>query len=206
MIEVNVTRHLRTYMGTQTCKVTAIFQSQCITRISGPSGAGKTTLLKMIAGLVPPDYGTINVNGTVWFDSDNQYQKRIQDRNVGFVFQDYALFPNLSVEQHLKYGTKDRNYIQRLLEIGEMETLTKRFPRQLSGGQQQRLAILRALSTKPAVLLMDEPYSALDQQLKARLIERLKILFNEQGTTVLLVSHGQDEPDQTGGAFFYLEK
>ena len=193
MIEIDITKRIKTYGGVVELRVKTSFQSQNITRIAGPSGAGKTTLLKVIAGLIQPENGTIKVDEEVWFDSSAKYSKRIQDRSVGFVFQDYALFPNMTVEQHLHYGSKDEDYISHLLEIGQMESFRKNIPKQLSGGQQQRLGILRALSTKPALLLMDEPFSALDQHLKTQLISNLKTLFQEQKTTVLLVTHAQDE-------------
>jgi len=114
---------------------------------------------------------------------------------AGFVFQDYALFPNMTVRQHLEYATEDAKWIKTLLEIGKLETLTTHKPQHLSGGQQQRLAILRALAIKPKLLLMDEPFSALDAGMKSALIKDLKRLFSEQGTTVLIVSHNQQELD-----------
>jgi molybdate transport system ATP-binding protein len=193
MIDIDITKRIKTYGGIVELRVKTSFQSQSISRISGPSGAGKTTLLKVIAGLIQPENGTIKVNDDLWFDSSAKYTKRIQDRSVGFVFQDYALFPNMTVEQQLRYGSKDDTYINHLLEIGQMESFRKSMPKQLSGGQQQRVAILRALSTKPALLLMDEPFSALDQSLKTQMISNLRTLFNEQKTTVLLVTHSQDE-------------
>jgi molybdate transport system ATP-binding protein len=205
MIEINVDKQIKTYKGLSELKVNTTFQSQCITRISGVSGVGKTTLLKIIAGLILPEQGSIMVDGTLWFDAKKKYSRNTQDRNVGFVFQDYALFPNMTVEQHLHYGTNDPDYIQKLLLMGEMDLLRKNLPRQLSGGQQQRLAILRALSTKPGLLLMDEPFSALDQKLKFQLIGDLKTIFSEQGTTVLLVTHNQNELDDSTERTFTIE-
>lgn len=198
MIEIDVTKRIKTYRGIIKLKLDTVFQSHCITRISGPSGAGKTTMLKILAGLITPDEGIIRVNGSLWFEAEKKYSKKTQERNVGFVFQDYALFPNMTVEQHLHYGTDDKDYIRQLLEMGEMDSLRKNLPRQLSGGQQQRLAILRALSTKPGLLLMDEPFSALDQKLKAKMMMSLKEIFSAQRTTVLLVTHHQNDMD---GAF-----
>lgn len=177
-------------------KVDTSFRLHVITRISGPSGIGKTTLLKIIAGFIRPDQGTIRNGEEVWSDQHTGYFKRVQERNLGFVFQDYALFPNMTVEEHLMYGTDDRAYADELIGIGEMETLRHRYPRMLSGGQQQRLAILRALATKPKLLLMDEPFTALDSALKTRLINRLQALFSAQQTTVILVSHQDSELDE----------
>ncbi|EDM38620.1 molybdenum ABC transporter, ATP-binding protein [Pedobacter sp. BAL39] len=204
MIEINVTKRIKTYRGTEALQVNATFPSRGITRIAGPSGVGKTTLLKIIAGLVLPEHGNIRVDGVSWFDAATKYSRSIQERQVGFVFQDYALFPNMTVEEHLRYGTRDEEYIEQLLSIGEMEPFRKNQPQRLSGGQQQRLAILRALSTKPAVLLMDEPFSALDEALKQRMMVRLKDLFAAQQTTVLLVTHYQHEVQEFGSCEFRL--
>ncbi len=116
-----------------------------------------------------------------------------QKRMTGFVFQDYALFPNMNVLEHLEYATNDTAWIKRLLHIGKLDNLVMHKPEYLSGGQQQRLAILRALAIKPKLLLMDEPFSALDPEMKTDLINKLKILFDELGATVLIVSHNPQE-------------
>ena len=197
MIELDISKLVKSYQGFVELKVKTTFESESISRISGPSGVGKTTLLRIIAGLVTPEKGTISVDDDLWFDADRKFSKRTQDRNVGFVFQDYALFPNMTVEQQLRYGSADEGYIDHLLGIGQMEAFRKSLPKQLSGGQQQRLAILRALSTKPKLLLLDEPFSALDQVLKSQLILNLKVLFSEQKTTVLLVTHASDEIEES---------
>ncbi|WP_316800493.1 ATP-binding cassette domain-containing protein [Pedobacter frigidisoli] len=182
-------------------KVDTSFRLNAVTRISGPSGVGKTTLLKIIAGFIHPDQGRISSGDEVWFDGEKKHSKKIQERRVGFVFQDYALFPNMTVEQHLLYGTDDLTYVNELLQLGEMEALRGRYPRALSGGQQQRLAILRALASRPGLLLMDEPFTALDAALKTRLIERLKTLFSVQQTTVILVSHQDTAFDDESDVF-----
>ncbi len=114
---------------------------------------------------------------------------------VGFVFQDYALFPNMTVQQHLEYATNDLAWIEKLLSIGKLETFANHKPEYLSGGQQQRLAILRALAIKPKLLLMDEPFSALDPEMKSVLIKELKVIFGEMGATVLIVTHNPKELD-----------
>jgi len=193
MININIEKQIGGRYGGFRLKVDTAFRRNTITQISGPSGIGKTTLLKIIAGLTTPDNGTLSVDEEVWFDKEKQFSKRVQEREVGFVFQDYALFPNMTVEQHLKFGTNDASYMSSLLELGEMNQFRKRYPKQLSGGQQQRLAILRALSTKPRFLLLDEPFTALDSELKLQITTRLKTLFEEQKTTVILVSHLPNE-------------
>ena len=204
MIEVDITKRIKTYRGWEDLRVKTQFEMGKITRITGPSGIGKTTLLKIIAGLITPEVGTIKFNGDTWFDGEKKFSKKIQDRKVGFVFQDYALFPNMTVEAHLAYGSNDENYINELLHLGEMENFRQHLPHQLSGGQQQRLAILRALSTKPVLLLMDESFSALDKELKVKLMPKLHDLFLVQGTTVLVVTH-HDEVFYSSSALFSLE-
>lgn len=193
MISVNVEKKLKGYAGAGTLKLTHHFATGSITKIHGPSGAGKTTFLKIIAGLVHADIGSISVNNTTWLDTAQQINLSPQLRRVGFVFQDYALFPNMSVIQHLEYATTDKDWITRLLHLGKLETLTAHKPGHLSGGQQQRLAILRALAIRPQTILMDEPFSALDQAMKLDLIRHLKEIFTELNATVLIVSHNPDE-------------
>ena len=116
-----------------------------------------------------------------------------QKRKAGFVFQNYALFPNMTVRQHLEYATDDQQWIERLLTIGKLETFEKHKPEYLSGGQQQRLSILRAMAIKPKLLLMDEPFSALDPKMKSELIPELKLLWEELGCTTVIVSHNPQE-------------
>jgi molybdate transport system ATP-binding protein len=198
MIAVDIEKELKAYNGLQTLQVKKEFKSGSITRITGPSGVGKTTFIKMIAGLITPDKGSITANET-WFDSSLGINLTPQQRRTGFVFQDYALFPNMTVKQHLEYATNDAQWITRLLKTGQLDTFTNHKPGHLSGGQQQRLAILRALAIKPKLLLMDEPFSALDIKMKAKLITDLQILFKEIGATVLVVSHNPQELDGVSG-------
>jgi len=189
MIEINVKKRVKTFSGNDFIEVKTSFHLQCTTQIIGPSGSGKTTLLKIIAGLIKPEEGNITVNGDVWFDTKGNINLEPQKRGVGFVFQDYALFPNMTVIEHLHYGSGDTQYIDRLIAIGRLDTFKTHKPKHLSGGQQQRLAILRALSTKPSLLLMDEPFSALDNALKKDVITDLKTLLDELKITCLVVTH-----------------
>jgi molybdate transport system ATP-binding protein len=193
MISIDIEKKLKAYSGQQWLKVNREFATGSITKIYGPSGAGKTTLLKIIAGLVQPEKGTIKVDGITWLDTASSISLSPQKRMAGFVFQNYALFPNMTVRQHLEYATNDTQWIDKLLTIGKLETLSTHKPDHLSGGQQQRLAILRALAVKPKLLLMDEPFSALDPKMKTALIAELKLLFAELKLTVLIVSHNPME-------------
>ena len=193
MISINIEKKLKAYSGQQWLKVNREFTDGSIIKIYGTSGAGKTTLLKIIAGLVSPEKGIIKVDAITWLDTSVKTVLSPQKRMVGFVFQNYALFPNMTVREHLEYATKDEEWIDRLLTIGKLETLTTHKPEHLSGGQQQRLAILRALAIKPKLLLMDEPFSALDHEMKRVLIDELKILFAKLGLIVLIVTHNPQE-------------
>lgn len=193
MISINIEKKLKAYSGQQWLKVNREFATASITKIYGPSGSGKTTFLKIIAGLVDPEKGIIKVDDITWFDTASGISLSPQKRMAGFVFQNYALFPNMTVRQHLEYATSDTQWVDRLLTIGKLETLSTHKPDHLSGGQQQRLAILRALAVKPKLLLMDEPFSALDPKMKTVLIEELKLLFGELKLTVLIVSHNPME-------------
>jgi len=195
MISINVEKRLKAYSGQQWLKISHEFADGSITKIYGPSGAGKTTFLKIIAGLITPEKGIITVDGNAWLDTSSKQNLLPQKRMVGFVFQNYALFPNMTVQQHLEYASNDAQWIRRLLKVGKLETLTTHKPEHLSGGQQQRLAILRAIAIKPKLLLMDEPFSALDQKMKSALIKELKLLFAELKMTVLIVTHNPQELD-----------
>jgi molybdate transport system ATP-binding protein len=193
MISVDIEKKLKAYKGQQVLKIAAQFPSGSITKISGPSGAGKTTFLKIIAGLIDPEKGKIKVDDITWLDTSAKISLSPQKRMVGFVFQNYALFPNMTVRQHLEYATEDHQWIDRLLTIGKLETFENHKPDYLSGGQQQRLSILRAMVIKPQLLLMDEPFSALDPKMKSGLIPELQLIWKERGTTTLIVTHNPHE-------------
>jgi molybdate transport system ATP-binding protein len=204
MITVAIEKKLKAYRGQQVLKIDAQFQEGSITKIYGPSGAGKTTFLKIIAGLIRPEDGKIILENQIWLDTGSGISLSPQKRKAGFVFQNYALFPNMTVQQHLEYGTEDKQWIDRLLALGKLETLGDHKPEYLSGGQQQRLAILRALSVKPKLLLMDEPFSALDPEMRAELITGLRSIWQELGTTVLIVSHNPQELDGVSDQELYF--
>lgn len=195
MIAIDIEKKMRTYEGHSVLRVNTQIAANAITKVNGPSGCGKTTLLKVIAGLIPSEKGKITINGEIWQDSEARFTLSPQQRRVGFVFQNYALFPNMTVMQHLQYASNDTAWIERLLNFGRLETLTKHKPEYLSGGQQQRLAILRALAIKPKVLLMDEPFSALDMDMRGLIISELKGIIEKLGCTTIVVSHNPDEID-----------
>jgi molybdate transport system ATP-binding protein len=163
--------------------------------LSGASGAGKTTTLRLLAGLDQPDDGFIAVDGTTWFGKHPRIQVPPQKRSIGFVFQNYALFPTMSVRQNLEYAASAQKdpIVERLLKIMGLESLQDRYPEKLSGGQQQRVALARALVRRPKILLLDEPLSALDPDMRKKLQNEILLLHKELDLTILLVSHDPDE-------------
>lgn len=161
--------------------------------IRGASGSGKTTLLRCLAGLYRPDSGCIGIGGETWFSSDDSVCLPPQRRSVGFVFQDYALFPNMTVMRNIQYATGDLARTEELLELMQLGDIARHFPRELSGGQKQRTALARALGRRPRLLLLDEPLSALDEELRHSLGEELLRIQRETGVTAILVSHSRRE-------------
>lgn len=167
----------------------------------GQSGAGKTTLLQCIAGLTPPDSGRIILNGRTFFSSEEKFSLPARLRNIGYVFQDYALFPHMTVKQNALYAVqgckgKARRYqlsVFDVLEILKITHLQNRRPAELSGGEQQRVALARALMAEPDLLLLDEPLSALDDKTRVQLRRELKELQRWWGIPFLLVTHSRTE-------------
>ena len=155
----------------------------------GPSGAGKTTVLRAVAGLRRPASGRIECDGEVWFDEAAGVDVRPEDRSVGFVFQEYALFPHLSVERNVAFGAGRRARAGELLERLGIRHLARAHPRELSGGERQRVALARALAREPQVLLLDEPTAALDAHTRAGVRAELEQLLRELGLPALLVTH-----------------
>lgn len=168
---------------------------QCITSLLGPSGSGKSTLLRLIAGLEIQDSGTVRING------DDVSSVPVQKRNLGFVFQNYALFGHMSVFDNIAFGLSTRgesksfiaDRVNELLELVQLGGYARRLPDQLSGGQRQRVALARALAPNPRVLLLDEPFGALDTQVRVELRDWLHRLHEKTHVTTLLVTHDQEE-------------
>ena len=163
----------------------------------GASGCGKSMTLKCIAGIERPDRGVITLDGTTLFDSGRGVNLPPQRRRVGYLFQQYALFPNMTVEQNIAVGVRDRRRAREetaeAIAAMRLEGLERKRPHQLSGGQQQRAALARILVNRPEVLLLDEPFSALDSHLRFQLEQELRGAIRRFGKTVLLVSHNRDE-------------
>ena len=180
--------------------------------ILGPSGCGKSMTLKSIAGIVDPDKGFISLNTgqeAVYFDSDRKINLKPQKRNVGYLFQNYALFPNMTVEENIACGLSkddDKKIVSEMIRRFHLEGLEKRYPRQLSGGQQQRVALARILAYGPDVILLDEPFSAMDAFLKEQLrMELVNLLKDFDGFSVM-VTHNRDEAFQFCDELIVLDK
>jgi molybdate transport system ATP-binding protein len=195
VIEIALTRTLHSASGPLQLNVQTIIEAGSFVTLFGPSGAGKTSILRMLAGLTDADQGKICVNGVTWFDSDERINLPPQKRSIGFVFQDYALFPNLTVRENVAYAAdkNDTRWVDELLGLVGLASLQHRLPGTLSGGQKQRVALARAIARKPAILLLDEPLSALDIELRSQLQDDLARLHQRFGLTTLLVSHDVGE-------------
>lgn len=177
--------------------ITFHIQQGDIACILGPSGCGKTTLLRTIAGFQPILEGEINIKGQTVTTPEKKHPP--EKRQIGMVFQDFALFPHLTVEENITFGLKTKNKIETqktlepINELLQLQDLQTRYIHQLSGGQQQRIAIARALAPNPKLILMDEPFSSLDNTLRKQLTQQLRKLLKEQGSTAIIVTHDQEE-------------
>lgn len=172
-------------------------ESGNIVCLLGPSGCGKTTVLRAIAGFHPPESGEILINGRRV--SARGFMLPPEKRRLGMVFQDHALFPHLTVADNIAFGLRGataaqrRNVVGEMLEVVGLRDIGERYPHELSGGQQQRVALARALAPKPDLILMDEPFSSLDVELRERLGQEVREILKREGTTVVLVTHDQHE-------------
>ncbi|MFH0709444.1 MAG: ABC transporter ATP-binding protein [Pseudomonadota bacterium] len=192
MIVVNITKRLDTAEGSINAHFELTINDGEFLTLFGPSGAGKTTLMRMISGLEKPDSGVIEVDGEMWFNSTKKINLPPQKRSIGFVFQDYALFPTMSVRENLLFAAdnaQQRSNVDELIELVELTQLSERLPSTLSGGQKQRVALARALVRRPKILLLDEPLSALDPSMRQKLQDELSLIHERLGVTTLLVSH-----------------
>ena len=190
MISLNIKKELHGSNGVMNLDINLSLQNGEFVALSGVSGSGKTTILRILAGLEEA-FGEIIVDGEIWLNE--KIKKPIQKRDIGFVFQDYALFPNLSVIDNLLYVKKDKDLAKQLLSLTDLYELKNRYPNSLSGGQKQRVSLCRALMKRPKILLMDEPLSALDPHMRLKLQDEILTLHKEFKTTTIMVSHDPSE-------------
>ncbi|EKJ5774424.1 sulfate/molybdate ABC transporter ATP-binding protein [Campylobacter coli] len=189
MIKIDIKLPINTAKGKKQLELNTCLKANEITAIFGESGVGKTTLLKIIAGLIKPEFGRIEVGDELWLDTQKNINLAIQKRKIGFVFQDYALFPNMSVKENISYAATSKQKAEELLSLMNLENLAKIYPKNLSGGQAQRVALARALAREPQILLLDEPLSALDFKMRSFLQDELVKILQHFKITTLLVSH-----------------
>ncbi|HHB52197.1 MAG TPA: ATP-binding cassette domain-containing protein [Saprospiraceae bacterium] len=192
MISIAVNRVIKSKNDTFKLSCNFNIESGSFVSVFGPSGAGKTSLIRIIAGLDKIDDGFINIDNTIWVNTQEKINLKPQQRQVGMVFQNSALFPNMSTQQNLEYAlNKGQSYqiINELIEILELKDIINKKPSQLSGGQQQKVALARALVQKPKILLLDEPLSALDDDMRFKLQDYILRIHKKYNLTTFLIRH-----------------
>ncbi|HZK55752.1 MAG TPA: ATP-binding cassette domain-containing protein [Desulfosporosinus sp.] len=207
MLKANFTKKLPTFeLEVDICLTDGILV------LVGPSGAGKTTILQCVAGLQTPSWGEINIHGKTVFSSEHKANIPIRNRRIGYVFQDYALFPHMTVEKNVLYGKPKKGSTpakaltdSNVLALLKIEHLRNRYPNQISGGEKQRVALARALMTEPELLLLDEPLSALDQDTRSTLQQELLKLQAQWQIPFILVTHDVREAEMLGDQIIKLD-
>jgi ABC-type Fe3+/spermidine/putrescine transport system ATPase subunit len=182
-----------------------------VTVIFGPSGSGKTTVLQCLAGLLKPDAGTVRLGSETLFDCARKINLPPQERRVGYVFQDLALFPHMRAAENVAFGIRQRSerkqeLVRDIMERFHIAHLSSHRPDELSGGERQRVALARALVIQPRLLLLDEPFSALDDELKLAIIADLKTWLEQNQIPVLLVTHDREEARMLGGRMLLMKE
>jgi molybdate transport system ATP-binding protein len=209
MIEFSLQKNLHTAEGEMQLNVQARIERGQFVSLYGASGAGKTSILRMLAGFMKPDNGFVKVNNAVWYDAAHKSHLEPQQRRTGFVFQDYALFPNMNVRENISFAlgkNEPANIVDELLEVTGLTNLAARKIQTLSGGQQQRVALARAIANRPAILLLDEPLSAIDTVMRAQLQDTLREIHKRYSLTTILVSHNADEIIKLSDVVIQLEQ
>jgi molybdate transport system ATP-binding protein len=193
LLKIDFKKTFHTSNRTTIIRCYANIQLGVTTALYGRSGVGKSTILRIIAGLSNADSGLINFKGKYWFN--DKINLPISDRKIGFVFQDFNLFPNMTVEGNLKYASNNSTISEQIYSILKdtfLIQLLKSYPNQLSGGEKQRISIIRSLCLNPELLLLDEPFSALDDESIGEIMHEISVIQKKMGTTVVLVSHRKD--------------
>lgn len=195
VIKIDIEKKMFTVNGEINLAIQTSIKMGELVAIFGSSGAGKTTLLRILAGLVTPDKGIIKFGKIVWFDSEKRINIPPQKRNISLMFQDYALFPNMTVEENIQFAQaeKDDKAVDELLSVFGLNEFRKHKTNGLSGGQKQRVALARALARKPQLLLLDEPLSALDATMRSSLQNEIVQAHQLLGATTIMVSHDLSE-------------
>ncbi|OQP40832.1 molybdenum ABC transporter ATP-binding protein [Niastella yeongjuensis] len=209
MINFSLQKQLHTAAGEMQLQVSAQIERGKFVSLYGASGTGKTSILRMLAGFMKPDDGFINVNDTVWYHASGKRNIEPQQRRIGFVFQDYALFPNMNVRENILFAlgkNESPAIVDELLDVTGLTNLAARKIQTLSGGQQQRVALARAIANKPAILLLDEPLSAIDNEMRVYLQDTLKEIHQRYALTTILVSHNANEIIKLSDLVIHLDQ
>jgi len=209
MIKFQANKTLLTTAGRQQMDIAFEVEKGQLLTLYGPSGAGKTTILRILAGLTSVSSGYITVDGETWYDSHKKINVPTQRRSIGFVFQDFGLFPHWSVYDNLRYAIpkgEDPGLMHELIELMELGSLQDTRPTFLSGGQQQRVALARAIVRKTRLLLLDEPLSALDDDMRHRLQDYIERIRKHYDFTTVLVSHHLPEILRLADEVIWLDK
>lgn len=196
MIQISAYKMLQTADGELPLDIDLTLEKGQFLCIYGNSGAGKTTLLRILAGLTKAGKVNIKVGNEIWDDSQKKQHLPIQKRSIGFVFQDFALFPNLTVKENLEFAlakNDSKEIISELIELMELQSLQNSKPQNLSGGQKQRVALARAIVRKPEILLLDEPLSALDDDMRFKLQDYILKIHQKYQLTTLMITHSIPE-------------
>jgi molybdate transport system ATP-binding protein len=208
MIDFALQKKLHTADGEMQLRINVQIESGKFASLFGSSGAGKTSVLRMLAGFMKPDDGYIKMNDALWFDNKKHINTEPQQRSVGFVFQDYALFPNMNVRRNIEFALSKHSpltIVDELLDLTGLSTLSQRKIETLSGGQKQRVALARAIAKKPLLLLLDEPLSAIDNIMRIQLQSTLLEVHKRFALTTILVSHDMDEIIKLSDTIIHLE-
>lgn len=207
MIEINIKKKLKFYGKEFFLNVSAKIGKNELVAIFGKSGSGKTTILRILSGIETPDEGFIKVDNIYWFEGKKRINLPPQKREIGFLFQDYALFPHMTVEENIKFAMKekDENFFNKIIQITQLERIKSQDIQTLSGGQKQRVALARAVARKPKILLLDEPLSALDFETRQKLQDEILNIHREFGLTTILVSHDYSEVFKMANRVLMLE-
>ena len=195
MIEIQIRHQIFTSSGNKFLEVDERISEGSFVHVSGDSGIGKTTFFKVLSGLVVPDFGFIKLNDKILLDTANKIFLPPQKRNISLMFQNYALFPNMTVKQNIAFAQteKDENIVDELLENFALKTFENTSPSKLSGGQQQRVALARTLVQNAEIILLDEPLSAVDASLRQSMMEEILEINQNQGSTIFMISHNERE-------------
>ena len=195
MIEIQIRHQIFTSSGNKFLEVDERISEGSFVHVSGDSGIGKTTFFKVLSGLVVPDFGFIKLNDKILLDTANKIFLPPQKRNISIMFQNYALFPNMTVKQNIAFAQteKDENIVDELLENFALKTFENTSPSKLSGGQQQRVALARTLAQNAEIVLLDEPFSAVDIAMRKVMLNELLEFNKNNNSTLFVISHSEEE-------------